>query len=200
MAVAVVQHVPYEGPGLIRQALLGQGLTVVVVRSYAGDSLPDADRIDGLVVLGGPMSLTESGRFPFLKAERRLIRTCVARGVPVLGVCLGAQLLASALGADVRADGLVEVGVGEVFLTDAGVRDPLLAHPDGRLPVFHRHQDTFTLPVGAQLLAVSSVYRNQAFRFGSAYGFQFHLELDAATVGAMTPHLPAGVTVLHEDG
>ena len=136
MAVAVVQHVPFEGPGLIRQALLHQNLTAAVFRSYAGDSLPDADQIDGLVVLGGPMRLTESGRFPFLEAERQLIRTCVARGIPVLGVCLGAQLLASALGADVRADGLVEVGVGEVFLTDAGMRDPLLAHPDGRLPVF----------------------------------------------------------------
>lgn len=116
--------------------------------------------------------------------------------MPVLGVCLGAQLLAAALGAQVYTGPAGEAGLGQVRLTAEGRRDPVLdagAGPDGLLPVLHWHDDTFDLPDGARLLASSTAYAHQAFRVGRAYGLQFHVEMDAAAFEAVRQHLPPGV-------
>jgi GMP synthase-like glutamine amidotransferase len=199
--VAVVQHVAHEGPGVIADALAGAGLEPVVVRLDEGAPLPEVGDLAGLVVLGGPMGVHDDGAYPWLAAERVLLADAVSAGIGVLGICLGAQQLAAALGAGVTAGRAPEVGLGSVVLTAAGRRDPLfgpeyggLALPD--VPCVHWHADTFELPDGAVHLAATRAYPHQAFRVGArAYGLQFHLEVDAGLAAAWSPHLPAGAAL-----
>ncbi|ATE55652.1 type 1 glutamine amidotransferase [Actinosynnema pretiosum] len=198
MRAAVIQHVPFEGPALVESALVGGGFAVRLVRVDLGAALPDVADVDVLVVLGGPMGAFDDLTHPRLADERELIRRCVRAGVPVLGVCLGAQLLAGALGAAVSRGERAEVGVGEVVLTAGGLADPVLGPSRPALPVVHWHHDTFALPEGATLLATSEQYRHQAFRVGASYGFQFHVELDADALAALAPHLPPDATVTAE--
>jgi GMP synthase-like glutamine amidotransferase len=189
----VVQHVEHEGPGLIAREAAARGLRTEVRRTDRGDPLPDPSGIGGLVVMGGPMGLYEEAAHPHLGAERELMRAAVDRGLPVLGVCLGAQILAAALGAKVFKGPFPEAGFGSVALGPEGRRDPVLGPAGPSLPVFHWHGDTFDLPAGAVRLAGSDLYPNQAYRFGArAYGFQFHVEVEAAILAAWRPHLPAG--------
>ena len=147
-----------------------------------------------MVVMGGPMGAYETDKFPFLAEECTLIAEIVRRDRPVLGVCLGAQLLAKALGARVFPGHGPEIGFGSVRLTRYGERDGLLAPAGPEIPVFHWHGDTFDLPKGAVLLASSAKYPHQAFRFGEhAYGLQFHVEPDAGVWSAWHEHLPAAL-------
>jgi GMP synthase-like glutamine amidotransferase len=198
---AVVQHVDHEGPGLIAGALDEAGHRFEVVRPDRGDALPDRGSIAGLVVMGGPMGVHEVDAHPWLAPERALIAAAVGDGVPVLGVCLGAQQLAAALGADVTTGPSAEVGLGHVELTAAGRRDPVLGPEYGglaqtTLPCVHWHQDTFTIPDGAVHLAATRVFPHQAFRWGDrAYGLQFHVEVDGALSEAWCPYLPVGVAL-----
>jgi GMP synthase-like glutamine amidotransferase len=135
-----------------------------------------------------------------LHHERVLMKAAVDAGLPVLGVCLGAQQLAAALGGVVAAGAEPEVGVGEVHLGSAARHDPVLGPAGSPLACMHWHADTFTLPDGAVLLASSDAYPHQAFRFGQrAYGFQFHVEVTASLVGHWGPHLPPGVIVRAPD-
>jgi GMP synthase (glutamine-hydrolysing) len=141
------------------------------------------------------MGVDDTEQHPYLADEIDLLAAAAAAGKPILGICLGAQLLARALGGEVGPSGATEVGLGNVALTPAGERDGILG-PSGRLvPVLHWHEDTFTIPPGAELLASSNLCVNQAFRLGRAYGLQFHVELDAALVTGMQPHLPANVAL-----
>ena len=190
----VLQHVEWEGPGIIAGEAEKRGCEVNIRRMDREDEVPDADYVDGLVVMGAPIGAYEEEWYPFLPKECELLGAVVRRGCPVLGICLGAQLLAKALGAKVFSGHGAEIGFGSVDLTPAGQKDPLFASMGHTLPVFHWHGDTFTLPEGAELLASSAMYRHQAFRFGSrAYGLQFHIEPDAATWAAWRDHLPAGL-------
>lgn len=195
MHAVAVQHVAFEGPGLVAEALSAVGADLRVVRTDRSEPLPEPEEVDVLVVLGGPMGALDDGEHPHLARERHLIAQCVRRGAPVLGVCLGAQLLAASLGADVRPGPVLEVGAGTVRLTGAGRADPVLG-PDGPdLPVVHWHHDTFELPDTAELLAGSTRYPHQAFRVGRSYGLQFHVELDDGALREMAPHLPPGVVI-----
>lgn len=190
----VLQHVEWEGPGIIAREAMYQGYDVDIRRLDREEQLPDADHVDGLVVMGGSFGAYEEDRYPFLTKECSLIGAVARRGSPVLGVCLGAQLLAKALGAKVFPGHGAEIGFGSIELTATGREDALFAGFGDALPVFHWHGDTFTLPEGAELLASSQTYVHQAFRFGShAYGFQFHIEPDAGTWAAWQNHLPEGL-------
>jgi len=195
MRVTVIQHVPFEGPAVIADVLRERELEVDIVRMDLGMPLPSAGAMDALVVMGGPMGAFDDLDYPHLPAERDLIVECSSRGTPVLGVCLGAQLLAAALGGKVYRGPTPEIGLGTVRLTEDGRSDPVLG-PDGpELAVLHWHQDTFELPQGAALLASSAQYRHQAFRAGTAYGLQFHVEIDGTALEQAAPHLPPGVVI-----
>lgn len=183
----VVQHVEPEGPYAIRDALEGVGVAVDVRRIFSGAPLPaDLADFDGVVVMGGPMSAAADDGFPTRRAELDLLAEALGRGLPTLGVCLGAQLLALAGGGVVyRGSVGPEIGWAPVTLSSSADEDPLLAGLPHEFSVLHWHGDTFDLPPDAGLLASSARYRSQAFRIGArAYGLQFHIEIDSEAVDA----------------
>jgi GMP synthase-like glutamine amidotransferase len=197
----LLQHVSHEGPGAIAPAIRETGADLQLVRLDNGDAVPSPDdvpAIAGLVVMGGPMGVHDD--LPWLAPERALLRAAVAAGHPVLGVCLGAQQLAAALGADVVTGAEPECGVGEVHLTSAALSDPVFGAAPTPLPCVHWHGDTFALPDGAVRLASNQAYENQAFRVGAhAYGLQFHVEVTGSLVAHWGPHFPPGVFVRASD-
>ncbi len=177
--VLVLTHAPHEGPGLIG-GLLGVPYRVRTVLDDPEARLPAPDDLAGLVVMGGPMDGDDVRGHPGLAAETRLIADAVAAGIPVLGVCLGMQLLGLALGAPLFRRAGQEVGFGPVHLV---ADDPVLGAlgPAGSSPtVLHWHSDAVELPDGATLLASTAATPVQAFRLGSALGIQFHVELSAS--------------------
>jgi len=183
MRVVVFQHLECEHPGIWRDFLREDGADVATVELDQGETIPSLDGADALLVFGGPMNVDEHARFPWLVPETAAIREAALGGLPVFGVCLGAQLLARALGAPVTRNPLPEVGLLDVDLTEAGASDPLFAGWPRRASVVQWHSDTFALPAGATLLATSPACRHQAFRYGSrAYGLQFHPEVTADMV------------------
>lgn len=191
----------HEGPGSIARALLTAGIDVATIRLDRDEPLPEIDELGGLVVMGGPMGVHDEYAQAWLAPERELICRAVGHDLPVLGVCLGAQQLATALGAEVATGPDGEVGAGQVELTAAGRLDPVFGPEYSGLsgttvPCFHWHQDTFTLPDGAVHLAATRRYPHQAFRVGSrAYGLQFHVEVDAELAEGWRSFLPDGVTL-----
>jgi GMP synthase (glutamine-hydrolysing) len=176
----VFQHVPHEILGTLDPLLRDHGFRIRYVNfGRHPDAVPDLDRYFGLIVLGGPMNCDEVTRHRHLATEVAAIQTAVRDGKPVLGICLGSQLLARALGAPVRPHHTKEIGWYDVKPTDEGRRDPLFRHFGEAERIFQWHGDTFDIPHGAVHLATSSACAHQAFRFGhSAYGLQFHLEVD----------------------
>jgi GMP synthase (glutamine-hydrolysing) len=201
MAWAVIQHVPFEGPGVIATEARARAIELDLRHPYRGDPLPDPGEIDGLVVMGGPMGVADADRseHPYLRAELELLAAAASESIPVLGVCLGSQLLAAALGADVRPGPAEEIGLGAVALTPEGEADPVLGPAGPEIPVFHWHRDTFDIPPGAVRLAGSGAYANQAFRRGErAYGLQFHVEVDRGLADGWRRHLPNGVEIDEE--
>lgn len=181
----VIRHVEIEDLGYIGEALEAVGIRPVYVDA---ESLTDGrlvGRVGGLIVLGGPMGAYELDRYPYLQFEIDLIRDTLAAARPILGVCLGAQLLAAAAGARVYPGARgKEIGWAPVQLTELGVDDPLWAGFPETFDTFHWHGDTFDLPADADLLAHSERYV-QAFRLGpSAYGVQFHPEVVPAQLEA----------------
>jgi GMP synthase-like glutamine amidotransferase len=178
MRLLVLQHIACEHPGVFSEVIRDRGAEAVAVELDAGEALPDWRDFDGVVAMGGPMGAGDEGEHPWLAAEKRLVREAVEGGRPFLGVCLGVQLLAAALGAPVYVAERAEVGLLEVELTENGREDPLFAGLGERLVSLQWHGDTFELPEGAVHLARSEQIANQAFRAGErAYGVQFHLEV-----------------------
>lgn len=187
------QHVAWEGPGMIGTIARSRGITIDVCRLDLTPVVPSLDGVEGLVVMGGPMGVYEADKYPFLADECHCIAEMVRAGRPVIGVCLGAQLLANALGARVYSGPEQEIGFGTVRLAPAA-KDSIFAGDGDEIPVFHWHGDTFDLPAQATLLASSSKYAHQAFCVGPrVYGLQFHVEVDASTWSAWRPKLPPSV-------
>ena len=183
MRMMIFQHLGCEHPGIWRDFLREDGVDVVTVALDEGHRIPSLDGVDALLVFGGPMNVDEHHRFPWLAPETAAIREAALGHLPVFGVCLGAQLLARALGARVTRNPVPEIGLLEVELTEAGAADPLFQGWPQRVPVVQWHSDTFALPERATLLASSPVCRHQAFRYGPcAYGVQFHPEVTADMV------------------
>jgi GMP synthase (glutamine-hydrolysing) len=194
-----IQHVPWEGPHRILDAC--GALHVHTVKPLAGQSLPPHEEVAGAVVMGGPMNVDEVERFPALAVERDWLAEAVRRELPVLGICLGAQLLARALGAEVRAGEGPEIGFAPVAFSDPG--DPVLGGLAPSTEVLHWHGDVFDLPDGAQPLASSELTEHQAFRFGNAWGALFHPEADFALVEAwlaVPEMIEEAVAALGNDG
>lgn len=178
--ILVLQHVPYAPLGTLNPLLKSAGFRIRYANfSRQPDACVDPANYDGVVVLGGPMSANDTERYPYLETEIGILDAALSRAMPILGICLGAQLLARALGARVRRDGVKEIGWCDLSPSTAGKRDPLLSHLGPRERIFQWHGDQLDLPRGAAHLASSPDCANQAFRFGdNAYGFQFHLEVD----------------------
>jgi len=182
--VLLVQHEPHERPGTFAEVL--GDCDVRLVRPFAGDPVPATLSEDGLVVLGGGMAVYEADRYPYLEDELRLLQAATQSGRPVLGICLGSQLLAAALGGSVAKAPRKEIGWFDVAPLPAARDDALFAAAPTAFAAFHWHGDAFTLPPGAVPLAASELTPLQAFRMGPrAWGIQFHLETDAQVLGAM---------------
>jgi len=183
MRVHVLQHAPFEGLGSIQHWLSRRQAEVAYVRLYAGDALPSLEGTDMLIAMGGPMSVNDEVAFPWLRGEKQAIRGAIDRGTPVLGVCLGAQLIASALGARVYPNAEKEIGWFPVQAVQ-GV-ESAFAFPS-ECTVLHWHGETFDLPPGAMHLARSEACEHQAFQVGhNVIGLQFHLEMTADGLRAM---------------
>jgi GMP synthase-like glutamine amidotransferase len=180
----VLQHVPFEGCGLIQNWCIEHRITVRVCRLDLADPLPIARAGDGICIMGGPMNIYEEDRYPWLKNERAWIRSFLGTDIPILGVCLGAQLLADALGSKVYTNPVKEIGWMPVQWSEqARSRFPAL---ETSLYVLHWHGDTFDVPLGAMLLASSAHCGNQAFLYKNALALQFHLEVGISESRLMT--------------
>lgn len=187
MHAHILQHVAFEGPGSIGPWLENAGYDIGTTRFHENALLPEPESVDLLVVMGGPMSVNDEAELPWLAAEKRFIGEVIRLGRPVLGVCLGAQLIACALGGRVSANREREIGW---FPVEAVVQDdPALFRFPPSVEVFHWHGETFTLPAGAVRLARSAACDNQAFQFGKAViGLQFHLETTPESARQIVEH------------
>lgn len=185
MEALVVQHVACEGPGLLEDVLVGKGWRLDIrCMDQPGATLPESlGNYDALVILGGPMGAYEEEIYPYLLQVQGLIREAVTMRLPALGICLGGQLIARALGASVGPNPVKEIGCYQIRLTPAGLVAPLFTGMPPELLVFQWHSDTFALPKGTLLLAEGDTCLNQAFVYGAhayggyAWGLQFHLEV-----------------------
>ncbi|MEW6417272.1 MAG: type 1 glutamine amidotransferase [Nitrospirota bacterium] len=187
MAVLILKNITTEGPGTIEDFLKREDIPFHIVELSSGEVPPPLEAFDTLVIMGGPMGVYEMDKYPHLLIGSRIIREAINRNMKVLGICLGCQMIAYCLGANVYPGPEKEIGWYHIELTGEGLRDQymrrLAIHPRvgdfwRRLKVFHWHGDTFDLPLDAVLLASSELYKNQAFRYGSGvYGFQFHIEV-----------------------
>lgn len=183
---------PFEPLGTLDQQFREAGFRIRYLNFHREpDARVDPRRYNGLVVLGGPMAADDVERHPHLAFEQDAIATAIAAGMPVLGICLGAQLIAAACGGKTLRGQAVEIGWHEVVPTPSAAADPLLRHLAGPERIFQWHADTFELPADAVHLARSAGCENQAFRIGeTAYALQFHLEADRKLIGRWlrTPH------------
>jgi len=176
-SVLVFQHDPFDGPGYLGEALLRRGASLTIIRLDDGETVPDASAYDMLLVMGGIMNVYQEDKYPWLVEETQAIRRAVEAGKAVMGVCLGGQLLAKALGARVRLGAATEIGLTPIILTEAGKADPLFEGLP-QVEAVEWHDDTFDIPTGAVALARSQGCPHQAFRFGErVYGLQFHPEV-----------------------
>lgn len=183
--ILVLQHVPHEILGTLNPLLKKHGFRIRYV-NFGRDpnAEPKLDKYNGLIVLGGPMGVYEADKFPHLRVEMRLIEEALRRDIPVLGICLGSQLIAHVLKADVRVHTHKEIGWHDIHLTEQGDDDPLFQRFDKTEKLFQMHGDTFDIPRSADHLAFSKLCEGQAFRYGDkVYGLQFHLEVDQAMIG-----------------
>ena len=204
--IVIVQNDPHCPPGLCTGLIDAAGGTLHTVAAYADEPFPDLSPVTGVIVLGGEMGVHDTERFPFLERVRTFMTRAIEAGTPLLGICLGGQLLAQLAGGEVSSPSRHgEKGISLVSLTPAGAIDPLFAGLPTDFVTFQLHNDSFSVPPGATLLAGSALCPTQAFRLGRhGYGVQFHPEVERRIVaawGALSTHptnLLAGF-LEHED-
>lgn len=192
--IMVFQHVGHEPLGTLDPLLKAAGFRIRYINFGRNpETVPSLENYSGLIILGGPMGVYEASRYPHLKVEMELIEEAFRRDIPVLGICLGSQLIAEVLGGNVRKHSRWELGWHELQITDQGKADPLFQNYQAKEKVFQIHQDTFDIPKTAEHLALSEICEGQAFRYGKkVYGLQFHLEADRPMIErwlARTEHL-----------
>jgi GMP synthase (glutamine-hydrolysing) len=189
--ILVFQHVSFEPLGTLDPILRDSGFRIQYVNfEREPERKPSLDGYDGLIILGGPMNANDVANYPYLANELTLVKEALDRDISILGICLGAQLLAKALGGTVQRGPVREIGWYDVHVTDEGQRDPVLSTFGARSEVFQWHEDIIELPSSAVHLASSPLCHAQAFRYGEhAYGFQFHLEVNQPIVERWLPEL-----------
>lgn len=187
MRIHYLQHVPFEGPAAVERWAESHGYPLTATRFFEDGVLPQMNDFDRLVVMGGPMNIYEEDRYPWLAREKRFIGEAVAAGKTVIGICLGAQLIADVLGARVHRNPDKEIGWFPVEWTEPARRCGVFGFLPERLNAFHWHGDTFDIPAGALHLARSEACENQAFLYdGRVLGLQFHLESTPESVRLLT--------------
>lgn len=189
MRIHCLQHVPFEGPAAIADWATSRGHSLTISRLYLGEELPTPEVFDWLLVMGGPMNIYQEQQYPWLKAEKTCIDQALAANKTLLGICLGAQLLADRLGSRVYAGEEREIGWWPLNLTEAGRQSKLFGELDEALQAYHWHGDTFDLPAGAVCLASSSACLQQAFLYDQrVLGLQFHFEVTAESMKLLIDH------------
>jgi GMP synthase-like glutamine amidotransferase len=183
MRIHIFRHVPFEGIGSIRKWAESRAHQITTTEFYRDRNLPDIDEIDWLIIMGGPMNVYDQARYPWLVEEKKFILDAIERKRIVLGICLGAQLIASVLGAKVYANREKEIGWLPVTLTDAGKKSKIFSGLPGSFTVFQWHGDTFELPKDSIHIAKSEACINQAFEYDrNVIALQFHLEVERGNV------------------
>ena len=199
MNVLVIMHADAEGPGTLGEFLAAHEASLRTVKLHRGGALPqDPGHFDAIVLMGGPMSVLDEKRHPWLCAENIFLHQAIQADVPVLGFCLGAQLIAKACGARIRKAPMAELGWKEVFLTGMGEGDRLFYGLPKTFTVLQWHEDTFDLPTGGVLLAEAIECPHQAFRVRNAYGLQFHVEVTHAMLAAWCEPVEQGRDILYK--
>lgn len=186
MKIHALYHVPFEQTGCIADWIDANGHQLTATRMYEQDTLPNIATLDWLIVMGGPMSVCDETLYPWLVDEKRYIESAIHQGKVVLGICLGAQLIADVLGARVYPNEHKEIGWFPIEWTEAARQSRLFDHMPSPMQVFHWHGDTFDLPKGALHLASSAVCHNQAFVYDNrVIGLQFHIEMKQDNIAAI---------------
>lgn len=203
--VLILKHIDIEGPGTLADFLEKHHLHHHIANLYKVDAFPEKpEDYSAVVSLGGPMNVYEEERYPFLRWENDFLQKALKGDVPLLGICLGAQLVAKAAGAEVSKNPIKEIGWFDVSLTDEGLKDPVFKGLGNKLRVFQWHGDTFEIPKEGKHLASSTLCPNQAFRVGwqghprRAYGLQFHLEVDQGIIAHWTEAYEEELATLSE--
>ncbi|MBN1294642.1 MAG: type 1 glutamine amidotransferase [Candidatus Latescibacteria bacterium] len=186
MKVHYLQHVAFEGPAGMVTWIKDRHHDLTGTLLFCGGILPSPDDFDMLAVLGGPMGVSDEDRYPWLVPEKHFIEKTVSKNKIVLGICLGAQLIAQVLGASVYPNDVPEMGWYPVSLTGDGKKSPIFSSLPGQFIAFHWHNDTFSIPPGSTITAKTGSCVNQAFEYNkSTFGLQFHLESTKESVGGL---------------
>jgi GMP synthase-like glutamine amidotransferase len=190
MNIHCFQHLAFENPGTILDWALANNHALGYTCFHESNfSLPDIASIDALLIMGGHMNVKEEAIFPWLKQEKEFIRRAIDAGKKIIGICLGAQLVAAALGSNVFANSNKEIGFFPVHFTPAALEHPFFSHFKNPSTVFHWHGDTFDLPPDAALIASTAVCKNQAYLIGNnVLGLQFHFEMNETVLESMLLH------------